>query len=137
MITELSRENCWSLRQNESSPVLVACLNQTTYRRQLKALIELSEAFNEGLKIYITRDATLNVFINVADITGTPTYILLWNGVEQGRLLGEADAERLKNFVGLHLEASARKELTHVYGISDGFERGCGRSSETGGMDKQ
>ena len=105
MISELSGENCGLLRQNGGAPVLVAYLNQNAYSRQLKALIELSDYFTDKLKIYVTRDVGLRASAGTK-ITGTPTYLLLRNDLEQDRLLGEADAKRLKKFVSLHLSQS-------------------------------
>jgi len=107
MISELSRENCWSLSQNSDDVVLVAYLSRTASSRQLKALIELSDEFSDLLRIYVTRDAGLKVSGNGANITGTPTYLLVRNNREQNRLLGEADAQRLKKFVAVYLEGPA------------------------------
>lgn len=107
MISELNRENCWSLAHNNDGSALIAYLSRTTSSRQLKALIELSEEFSDVLRIYVTRDTALKVTGNTADITGTPTYVLVRNDKEQNRLLGEADAQRLKNFVAVYLEGSA------------------------------
>ncbi len=127
MITELSREHCWSLRQQDSGPVLVAYLNQTTYSRQLKALIELSDACRDDVRIYVTRDTGLKVISSAADITGTPTYILVCNGAEQDRLLGESDALRLHNFVSRHLgKAAARGSQNCAQGTGPRLACGCG-----------
>lgn len=106
MISELSSKNCGDLRHTSGGPVLVAYLNQTAYSRQLKALIELSDTFNDLLKIYVTRDTSLKASVGVADINGTPTFLLLQNDSERDRLLGESDAKRLKNFVELNLASS-------------------------------
>jgi len=107
MISELSRENCWSLSHDSDDVVLVAYLSRTASSRQLKALIELSDEFSDLLRIYVTRDAGLKVSGNGAQITGTPTYLLVCNDREQNRLLGEADAQRLKKFVAVYLDGPA------------------------------
>jgi|GEM_PF-1166994 len=104
MISELNRENCWSLSLNSDDAVLVAYLSRTASSRQLKALIELSDEFSDLLRIYVTRDAGLKVSGNGAHITGTPTYLLVRNDHEQNRLLGEADVQSLKKFVASYLE---------------------------------
>lgn len=143
MITELNRENCWSLADNSDGSVLVAYLGRTTSSRQLKALIELSEEFRDVLRIYVTRDTALKVPGNSADITGTPTYLLVAHDREQNRLLGEADAQRLKKFVALHLEESACRTRLGTLGISglkspvDECAHGCGHKPEEQGTSKQ
>lgn len=124
MIDELSPEHCWSLRQHDHCPVLIAYLNQTTYSRQLKALIELSEVFRDELKIYVTRDTRLKVAGDSADITGTPTYILVQDGAERDRMLGESDAERLKNFVGIRFDLSGHGTYKQRQGTARGVT--CG-----------
>ncbi len=123
MIIELSREHCWSLRQHDRCPALVAYLNKITYSRQLKSLIELSEAFSDDLKIYVTRDTSLKVISSGSAIQGTPTYILVINGAEQDRLLGESDALRLKHFVGPHIEQATGRS-TRFDTTDPGIARG-------------
>jgi hypothetical protein len=105
MISELNSENCWSIAHNSDDVALVAYLSRTASSRELKSLIELSDEFSDLLRIYVTRDAGLKVSGNGANITGTPTYLLVRNDREQNRLLGEADAQQLKKFVQLYLEA--------------------------------
>jgi hypothetical protein len=129
MITELNREQCLMLRRPDGAPALLAYLNQTTYSRQLKSLIELSEKLRGVLAIYVTRDTGLKVSDSGADITGTPTYVLLCNGAEQGRLLGESDADRLQHFVGQYLGASALNRGQCLSGdTADGIACGCNNS---------
>ena len=83
---------------------LVACLNRmSAYIEQLKALIELSSRFAGVLTIYIIADGSLKK-LKIGDscearILGTPTFLLLHNGSEQARLLGEANAEKLTRFL--------------------------------------
>lgn len=103
MISELKNENCWSLASNSNDAVLVAYLSRAASGIQLKALIELSDKISGSLRMYFTCDKALRVSANGARITGTPTYLLIHNGRELSRLLGEADAQRLKDFVALYL----------------------------------
>jgi hypothetical protein len=107
MIIELNRENCWSIAHDSDDAVLVAYLSRTASSRELKALIELSEEFSDLLTIYVTRDMALKVSGNGEHITGTPTYLLVCNDLEENRLLGEADVQRLKKFVSLYLQGPA------------------------------
>ena len=106
MIRELVRADCGILGHN-SGTALIAYLNHTAYSRQLKTLIEIADAFSDLLKIYVARDIALKASVNAADITGTPTYLLLQDDLEQGRMLGEADAKRLTEFIRRNLKAPA------------------------------
>jgi len=126
MISELSREHCWALRQHDRCPALVAYLNKITYSSQLKSLIELSEACRDALRIYVTRDITLKVISGGAEIQGTPTYLLVLNGAEQDRLLGESDALRLKHFAAPYIEkAEGRNSLPPKADAGTGRICGC------------
>ena len=129
MISELNRENCWSLAHHKNESVLVAYLCRTAASCQLKALIELSEEFGDVLRIYVTYDTALQVFGNAAGITGTPTYLLICNEKEQSRLLGEADAQRLKKFVAVHLEGSASRVRDDSYSTPFGMREPRGSES--------
>jgi hypothetical protein len=129
MITELNCENCWSLAHHKDESVLVAYLSRTASSKQLKALIELSGESGDVLRIYVTHDLALQVSSNAAEITGTPTYLLIRNAKEQRRLLGEADAQRLKKFVAEHIEGSASRVRDDSYGTRLGMLELCGSES--------
>jgi hypothetical protein len=99
MIIEIGVDNCEKLRQ-KAGAVLVAYLNYNgTYKKQLKTLIEVSEIFSDSLKIYVTREMSLKTGANAPAIAGTPTFMLLMDGEEESRLLGEADTGRLIKFI--------------------------------------
>jgi hypothetical protein len=99
MIIEIGVDNSEKLSQ-KSGAVLVAYLNYNgTYKKQLKTLIEVSEIFSDSLKIYVTRETSLKAGGNVPAIAGTPTFMLLMDGEEESRLLGEADTGRLIKFI--------------------------------------
>jgi hypothetical protein len=106
MIRELGSADCGMLGHN-SGPALIAYLNHTAYSRQLKTLIEIADAFSDLLKIYVARDIALKALAGAVDIKGTPTYLLIDNDLEQGRLLGEADAKRLAEFIRNNLKSPA------------------------------
>ena len=107
MIIEIGVENCEKLRQ-KSGPVLVAYLNyNATYKKQLKTLIEVSEIVGDRLKIYVIRERSIKADGTTPDIAGTPTFLLLMDGVEESRLLGEADKIRLIKFIQNNVSQSA------------------------------
>lgn len=143
MISELNRDNCWSLSYENDGSMLVAYLSRTASSRQLKALIELSEEYGDVLRIYVTRDTALKVPGNTADITGTPTYLLVSNDKEQNRLLGEADTQRLKKFVAVYLGEStcrARSKTLKIRGSDrdvDQCVRRCDQKPGEKGRDKR
>lgn len=83
---------------------LVVCLSHTNeYKRQLKNIIEISNLFAGTLEIFIiiTGPSKNLMFVggNEVRVYGTPTFLLLHNGKEQARFLGEADAERIERFL--------------------------------------
>jgi hypothetical protein len=100
MIVEIGEDNCEKLSQ-KSGAVLVAYLSYNgTYKKQLKTLIEVSELFSEVLKIYVTREMSFTAGGGAAPaIAGTPTFMLLMDGEEEARLLGETDKGRLIKFI--------------------------------------
>jgi hypothetical protein len=99
MIIEIGVENGERLSQ-KSGAVLVAYLSYNgTYKKQLKTLIEVSEIFSDSLKIYVTRETSLKAAGNAPAIAGTPTFLLLMDGSEESRILGEADKDRLIKFI--------------------------------------
>jgi hypothetical protein len=99
MIIEIGVDNCEKLSQ-KAGAVLVAYLNYNgTYKKQLTTLIEVSEIFSDSLKIYVTRETSLKAGGNPPAIAGTPTFMLLRDGEEESRLLGEADKGRLIKFI--------------------------------------
>jgi len=99
MIIEIGVDNCEKLSQKFGA-VLVAYLSYNgAYKNQLKNLIEVSELFGDSLKIYVTRELSLKAAGNGPGIAGTPTFLLLMDGVEASRLLGEADRGRLVKFI--------------------------------------
>lgn len=83
---------------------LVACLGHTNeYIKQLKALIEISSWFAGALTILIISNGPLkNLKLrggNEITVLGTPTFLLLHDGKEQARFLGETDTEKLAEFL--------------------------------------
>ena len=83
---------------------LVAFLTHTNaYIKQLKILIDISNRFAETLTIFIISTEPLENLkagsANAVDVFGTPTFLLLLDGKEQARFLGEADSEKLKEFL--------------------------------------
>ena len=112
MIIEIGVDNCEKLSQ-KAGAVLVAYLNYNgTYKKQLKILIEVSEMFSDSLKIYVTRETSLKAGGNAPAIAGTPTFMLLMDGEEESRLLGEADKGRLIKFIQNNLpECAVRSDF--------------------------
>ncbi len=99
MIMEIGVDNCEKLSQ-KSGAVLVAYLSYNgTYKQQLKTLIEVSELFRESLTIYVAHETSFKADGAAPGIAGTPTFILLMDGEEESRLLGEADKGRLIKFI--------------------------------------
>ncbi len=121
MIIEIGVDNCEQLSQ-KAGAVLVAYLNYNgTYKKQLKTLIEVSELFSDSLKIYVTREMSLKAGGNPPAIAGTPTFMLLRDGEEESRLLGETDKGRLIKFI--------QNNLPECEAGSD-FRGGTGRQAD-------
>lgn len=81
-------------------PVLVGCLHRhCDYQKQIEALQKMSESFGEQLDIFLLTIPTLKVFMEKYRVLGTPTFLILVAGKEQGRLLGQSKSEDLRDFV--------------------------------------
>ncbi len=88
-------------------PVLVACLSgDYNYTPQLNILRELDATPQHACMICQMDVEELRACANALHIAGTPTFMLFAAGKERGRLLGYADAERLRVFIGRVLPAA-------------------------------
>lgn len=85
---------------NEWRPVLLACLHLSPdFKQQVEALKGLSKISGEALKVCLLDMDSIGAFRQKLGIAGTPTYLILHRGKEEGRMLGQADRESLTAFV--------------------------------------
>lgn len=84
----------------ETRPVLLLC----TYRdhefsQQLKMLQDFTIETTNDFKVGLLAEEFIGAFKETYKISGTPTYLLLVQGQEKGRLLGFADPKTLQNWL--------------------------------------
>jgi thioredoxin-like negative regulator of GroEL len=85
----------------ETRPVLLLC----TYRdhefsQQLKMLQDFTIETIHDFKVGLLAEEFISAFKEAYGISGTPTYLLLVQGQERGRLLGFAEMKALKDWLG-------------------------------------
>ena len=99
MFTSIDTENFQSEIIAEKNPVFLACIRRDhELREQLVLLEEISQAYR-GLKICLLHEDFSEIY-RALHIEGTPTFLILSDNEEKGRLLGKVDADILSAFIG-------------------------------------
>ena len=76
---------------NEEMPVLLSCVHQGEgFREQMAAIESVSEAYAGALKVCLLDDGFIGAFEKKLGVRGTPTFLLLKEGIEIDRMLGKA-----------------------------------------------
>ena len=100
MFTEIRPDNFEQEVIEEKAPVLLACiLRDLEFMKQAEILDDLSKRCGDLLKICLPDEDSIRTFSEKCGIEGTPTFVILNNGKEVGRMLGLADNKTLPAFV--------------------------------------
>jgi len=103
VIISVDSSNLQDLFMTQGAALVAFLTHTNAYIKQLKILIDISNRFAETLTIFIISTEPLENLkagsANAVDVFGTPTFLLLLDGKEQARFLGEADSEKLKEFL--------------------------------------
>ena len=74
----------------------------SSFKQQVKVLNDLSKTLKNVIQIFLMENDDVRKY-HEFDISGSPTFILFYNGEEKGRLLGKADTKTLTDFISNHL----------------------------------
>lgn len=100
MFTKIRLDNFEQVVMQEKAPVLLACiLRDLEFKKQAEILDGLSKRYGDFLKVCLPDEDSIRVFSKKCGIEGTPTFVILNNGKEVGRMLGLADNKTLPAFV--------------------------------------
>ncbi|MBW1731656.1 MAG: hypothetical protein JRH08_14930 [Deltaproteobacteria bacterium] len=95
----------------ESRPVLLLCTQRDSdFNKQIEVMETVHSAFSEKLKACLLEQDFVEVFMEMYDIKGTPTFVMFTGGREKARLLGQIAPETLRNFVLRVLSAEQRDD---------------------------
>ncbi len=87
----------------EKGIVLLAYIYRDSgFKQQAKVLNDLSKTMKNIIQIFLLEEDDVHKS-HEFDISGSPTFILFYNGEEKGRLLGKADTKTLTDFISNHL----------------------------------
>ncbi len=85
---------------NEERPVLLSCVHRGDgFREQLAVIESVSEAYAGALKSCLLEDGLIAALEKRLGVRGTPTFLVLKEGIEIDRMLGKANRETLAAFL--------------------------------------
>jgi len=106
MITKIRLDNITHELLRETCPVLLACVYPgESWKDLIHTLDELSERYDRSLKVCVLHQNSIKAFCETYGIDGTPTFLIMKEGREQDRLLGEVDRSALESFVMSNIPA--------------------------------
>jgi len=84
----------------EKRPVLILCMpRDEEFPNQLKVMEHIATKHSQELKVAVLEEGLIEAFKKNYRVIGTPTFLLLVEGKERGRMLGLADQEMLTDLV--------------------------------------
>ncbi len=88
----------------EKKPVLILCMPMDEELTNQKRVIEeISTTYGERLKTGLLHEDFIEVFKKNYRIGGTPTFLILVEGEERGRMLGLADHKTLTEWLFVYV----------------------------------
>ena len=69
------------------------------FPKQLKVLEDIATKYSQELKVGVLEEGLIEAFKKNYSVIGTPTFLLLVEGKERGRMLGLADQAMLTDLV--------------------------------------
>lgn len=92
----VNENNFNALVIHEKRPVLLMCMPRgVQFAGQVDILSQTTAGFAGDLKIAVLEEPFIPLFKKRYRVAGTPTYLILQQGEEKGRLLGLADKRAL------------------------------------------
>jgi hypothetical protein len=84
----------------EKKPVLLLCMpRDEEFPNQLKVIEDIARTYSEELKVGLLQEEFIEAFKKNYEISGTPTFLILVEGKERGRMLGLANHRMLTTLV--------------------------------------
>ncbi|MGB7572324.1 MAG: thioredoxin family protein [Thermodesulfobacteriota bacterium] len=84
----------------EKKPVLLLCMpRDDEFPQQLKVMEDIATKHSQELKVAVLEEGLIEAFKKNYSVIGTPTFLLLVEGKERGRMLGLADQETLTDLI--------------------------------------
>jgi len=88
----------------EKKPLLLLCMHRNEeFSNQLKVIEAIARKYSNELKVGLLDEEFIKPFKENYGVVGTPTFLILVQGKERGRMLGLADPETLMDLI-LHIE---------------------------------
>lgn len=105
-ICHISKTNFEQEVVDEERPVLLMCMPvDYDFGDQVEMLERISQLFGGNIKVGLLEEPFIDKFKHRYDVKGTPTFLILRNGLEQDRSLGLADEQMLLEFVSPFIES--------------------------------
>lgn len=93
---------------DEERPVLVLCMPvDYDFGDQVEMLKRISHLYGNNIKVGLLEEPFIDKFKHRYDVKGTPTFLILRNGLEQDRSLGLADEQMLLELISPFVEPVA------------------------------
>ena len=84
----------------EKETLLVVCMpRDEEFHKQLELIEYFAKSYNQTLKVGVLDEEFIEPFKKQYGVEGTPTFLILVEGREKGRLLGLADKDALCNLI--------------------------------------
>jgi thioredoxin-like negative regulator of GroEL len=84
----------------EKKPVLLLCMpRDEEFPNQLKVIEAVARKYRMELRVGVLEEEFIESFKKNYGVIGTPTFLLLVEGKERGRMLGLADYQMLTNLI--------------------------------------
>ena len=85
--------------------LLIFMLPDDTYPGQLKIAEDVAKKYHQDLVVGLPAEESMETFKKKFSIIGTPTFLLMRQGVEVNRLYGVTDHKTITHFIEQHLKA--------------------------------
>jgi thioredoxin-like negative regulator of GroEL len=85
---------------DEKRPVLILCMpRDDEFPHQLKVIEDIATKYSRELKVGILEEELIEAFKKDYGVIGTPTFLLLLEGKEIGRILGLSDQKMVMDLI--------------------------------------
>lgn len=112
LVTQITSDNLESILM-DGTPVLVACIRRDKdYQDHLKLLGDVAAPAGSRLNVCVALEDLLPYFSYVYDLKGTPTFLLMHQGMVLDEILGKTSLKNLLEFARL-LPSPANHGSTH------------------------
>jgi len=100
LISLIRPENFEQEVVEEKKPVLLLCMHRDEeFPNQMKVIEAIASKYSDELKVGLLEEEFIEAFKKNYGVVGTPTFLVLVEGKERGRMLGLADQETLTDLV--------------------------------------